>query len=159
VTKPKPWPTPLAVHYLIFRFSIIELFRCHEPEDLSGTLVSQLTENIVCDEESSQVPANHSHGHVTRLRHFIIVIGLVIVILVVGTLINMGSREILKVLKPRAYVLSPFSTGIKYRPADFEENTDACEAPSKIATNPRRSPIVINNTGQKVNVDTVNCDA
>lgn len=121
--------------------------RCHEPEDLSGTLVSQLNEHINCD-EFDQVPTSHSHGHVTRLRHFIIVIGLVISIFVFVTIINMCCREFKKILKPRIYVPSRFSTGVKYRPADFEENTDTFEVPmvnNNIMIH-GRSPIVINNT-------------
>lgn len=80
------------------------------------------------------------------MRHFIIVIGLVIGIFVFGTLINMGCREIKKVLKPRIYVPTRFSTGIKYRPADFEENVDTLEVPVKNPMIHGRAPIVINNT-------------
>jgi len=72
--------------------------------------------------------------------------GLVIGIFVFGSLINMGCREIKKVLKPRIYVPPGFSTGVKYRPADFEEDIDTLEAPAKTTTINGRSPIVINNT-------------
>jgi len=65
---------------------------------------------------------------------------------VFGTLINMGCREMKKVLKPSIYVPSGFSTGVKYRPADFEEDTDTLEVPAKTTTINGRSPIVINNT-------------
>ncbi|XP_016656809.1 carboxypeptidase N subunit 2 [Acyrthosiphon pisum] len=120
-------------------------YRCNEPKILYATLVSQLNEHIDCD-NYFHVSNNHSHGHVTRLRHFIIVIGLVIGIFVFGTLINMGCREMKKVLKPSIYVPSGFSTGVKYRPADFEEDTDTLEVPAKTTTINGRSPIVINNT-------------
>ncbi|XP_060873377.1 carboxypeptidase N subunit 2-like isoform X2 [Metopolophium dirhodum] len=120
-------------------------YRCNEPKILYATLVSQLNEHIDCD-DYLHVSNNHSHGHVTRLRHFIIVIGLVIGIFVFGTLINMGCREMKKVLKPSIYVPSGFSTGVKYRPADFEEDTDTLEVPAKTTTINGRSPIVINNT-------------
>lgn len=106
--------------------------------------MSQLNDHIVCD-EIFQVPPYHSHGHVTRLRHFIIVIGLVISIFVFGTLINIGCREIKKVLKPRICIPARFSTGVKYRPADFEDNIDTAEEPIKNTTSHGRSPIVINN--------------
>lgn len=121
------------------------IFRCNEPKDLYSTLVSQLNNHINCD-EFNQTPNSHSHGHVTRLRHFIIVIGLVISIFVFGTLINMGCREIKKLLKPRMCVPARFSTGVKYRPADFEENIDTLEVPVKHTMIHGRSPIVINNT-------------
>jgi len=65
---------------------------------------------------------------------------------VFGTLINIGCREMKKVFKPRIYVPSGFSTGVKYRPADFEEDTDTLEVPTKTTTINGRSPIVINNT-------------
>lgn len=58
----------------------------------------------------------------------------------------MGCREIKKVLKPRICVPARFSTGVKYRPADFEDYADTIEAPSKNAMIHGRSPIVINNT-------------
>ncbi|CAH1726478.1 unnamed protein product [Aphis gossypii] len=119
-------------------------YRCSEPKNLYATLLSQLNEHIDCD-DYIHISNNHSHGHVTRLRHFIIVIGLVIGIFVFGTLINMGCREIKKVLKPRIYVPTGFSTGVKYKPADFEENIDTIEVPAKNAMIHGRSPIVINN--------------
>ncbi|XP_026822301.1 tsukushin-like isoform X1 [Rhopalosiphum maidis] len=121
-------------------------YRCTEPKNLYTTLVSQLNEHIDCDDYHLHASNNHSHGHVTRLRHFIIVIGLVIGIFVFGSLINMGCREIKKVLKPRIYVPTGFSTGVKYRPADFEENIDTLEVPAKHTMIHGRSPIVINNT-------------
>lgn len=48
-------------------------------------------------------------------------------------------------LKPRIYVPTRFSTGIKYRPADFEENVDTLEVPVKYPMIHGRAPIVINN--------------
>ncbi|XP_050440729.1 tsukushi-like [Adelges cooleyi] len=121
-------------------------YRCHEPQELDGILVSQLNEHIECD-ELFQAPADHSHGHVTRLRHFIIVIGLVIGIFVFGTLINMGCRKLKKVLEPRISVPARFSSGVKYRPADFEEISDTPEELSTRKTSTMihgRPPIVIN---------------
>ncbi|XP_025199329.1 carboxypeptidase N subunit 2-like [Melanaphis sacchari] len=120
-------------------------YRCNEPKNLYTTLVSQLNEHIDCDDYNYD-SNHHSHGHVTRLRHLVIVIGLVIGILVFGSLINMGCREIKKVLKPRIYVPTGFSTGVKYKPADFEENIDTLEVPVKNTMIHGRSPIVINNT-------------
>lgn len=100
--------------------------------------------HIDCDDFYA-LPANHSHGHVTRLRHFVIVIGLVIGIFVFGTLVNMGCREMKKILMPKIHVPARFSTGVKYRPADFEDNVD--EVPVKNTAIPHgRAPIVINNT-------------
>lgn len=58
----------------------------------------------------------------------------------------MGCREIKKILSPGIYVPARFSTGVKYRPADFEENTDTIDAPVKNIMIHGRSPIVINNT-------------
>lgn len=123
-------------------------FRCYEPKDLHGTLVSQLNKHIDCELYNQHYfHLNHGHGHVTRLRHFIIVIGLVIGIFVFGTLINMGCREIRRILKPRIHVPARFSTGVKYRPADFEDNLDTLEVPTRNETTIHgRPPIVINNT-------------
>lgn len=61
----------------------------------------------------------------------------------------MGCREIKKGLKPKIYVPSGFSTGVKYRPADFEEDTDTLKVSAKTTTINGRSPIVINNTDWK----------
>lgn len=61
-----------------------------------------------------------------------------------GVLVNIGCREIKKAL--RIYVPARFSTGVKYRPADFEENADSIDAPVKNIMIHGRSPIVINNT-------------
>ncbi|VVC31620.1 Cysteine-rich flanking region, C-terminal,Leucine-rich repeat,Leucine-rich repeat domain, L [Cinara cedri] len=126
---------------------ILLYYRCNEPKDLNGTLVSQLNNHIDCEDFNlhSSYP-NHGHGHVTRLRHFIIVIGLVIGIFVFGTLINMGCRELGRILKPKIYVPARFSTGVKYRPADFEDNIDTSGIPARHETTINgRPPIVINN--------------
>ncbi|XP_025411848.1 carboxypeptidase N subunit 2-like isoform X2 [Sipha flava] len=121
-------------------------YRCHAPRDISGILISQLNNHIDCNEPDKMHPNNNIHSHVTRLRHFIIVIGLVISILVFGSLINMCCREINKILKPRLHVPSRFSSGVKYKPADFEENLEPLEVPVKNIMIHGRSPIVINNT-------------
>jgi hypothetical protein len=65
---------------------------------------------------------------------------------VFGSLINMCCREINKILKPRLHVPSRFSSGVKYKPADFEENLEPLEVPVKNIMIHGRSPIVINNT-------------
>ncbi|XP_050535618.1 leucine-rich repeat neuronal protein 1-like [Daktulosphaira vitifoliae] len=120
-------------------------YRCNEPENLIGILVSQLNEHINCSAMFT-VTVDHSHEPVTRLRQFIIVVGLVIGIFVFGTLINMSCRKFKKILKPRINSPVGFSSGVKYRPADFEENSDFNEdiftrkMPSKIYGR----PIVIN---------------
>lgn len=119
------------------------IFRCNSPQELSGTLVSQFNEHFDCH-EYDHASVHHSHGHVTRLRHFIIVIALVISIFAFGALISAGCREMKKTL--RIYVPARFSTDVKYRPADFEENADSIEAPVKNIMIHGRLPIVINNT-------------
>jgi len=58
----------------------------------------------------------------------------------------MGFKEIKKILKPRIYATSRFSTDIKYRPADFEENNDTFNVPITNKFIHGRSPIVINNS-------------
>jgi len=58
-------------------------------------------------------------------------------------------REMKKVLKPRIYVPAGFSSGVKYRPADFEDDNiidTSSEVPNKNTMIHGRSPIVINNT-------------
>lgn len=128
------------------------IFRCNEPKSLYATLVSQLNEHIDCNDFVHTTPhfssTNHNHSHTTRLQHFIIVIGLVIGIFAFGSLINMGCREMKKVLKPRINIPARFTTSdVKYRPADFEDDIDPLETmPVKNATINGRSPIVINNT-------------
>lgn len=121
--------------------------RCHEPKDLFGILVSRLNNHINCDHEPHQThPSNNGHGQVSRFRHFIIVTGLVISILVLSSLINKCCTEIKTILKPRLHVPARFSSGVKYKPADFEENIEPLEVPVQNITIYGRSPIVINNT-------------
>lgn len=127
----------------MYRFGF---FRCNEPKDLFDTYVVHLNEHIVCDDPFLVSANNHSHGHVTRLRHFIIVVGLVIGIFVFGTLMNMACRAVMKILKPKMHTPSPFNTGVKYRPADFEDCTDTFEVPIQDTMTHGRSPIVINST-------------
>lgn len=59
---------------------------------------------------------------------------------------NTCFRELKKVFKPRICVASRFSTGVKYRPADFDDCSDTFEVPVHSSANQGRSPIVINNT-------------